>query len=190
MNPSAKLPVTFAKSDADLPHPKLPVPPGPLPTPMDGIINHPPNFDVDYSEGLKVGYKWYDAENKQPLFPFGYGLSYTTYSYSGLKATVERNKVSVNFTVRNNGERAGAEIAQVYLEFPQSAGEPPKRLIGWEKLTLAPGESRSATLDINPLYLSIFDIQASHWKIMPGEYKLMAGSSSRDLPLSVTIKLE
>jgi beta-glucosidase len=95
----------------------------------------------------------------------------------------------VNFAVRNNGERAGAEIAQVYLEFPQSAGEPPKRLIGWEKINLAPGESKSVTLDIDPLYLSVFDAQANHWKILPGEYKVMAGSSSRDLPLSATVQL-
>ena len=81
------------------------------------------DFDIDYTEGLKVGYKWFDAENKEPLFAFGDGLSYTTFAYSGLKAGLD----GVSFTVRNTGQRAGAEIAQVYVGLPAAAQEPPKR---------------------------------------------------------------
>ena len=119
VNPSAKLPATFARSDADLPHPAIfgsdqrPTPPA---TPPPGGVSAPPQrfqmkpFDIDYTEGLKVGYKWFQAENKQPLFAFGHGLSYTSFAYSDLTATID----SVSFTVRNTGKRAGAEIAQVY----------------------------------------------------------------------------
>jgi beta-glucosidase len=92
-------------------------------------------------DGLKVGYKWYDAENKPVLFPFGFGLSYTTYSYSGLKVT-PGNPTVVGFTVKNTGSHAGAEIAQVYAALPAAAGEPPKRLVGWSKVSLDPGESK------------------------------------------------
>ena len=86
------------------------------------------SFSVHYDEGVKVGYKWYDAENKPVLFPFGYGLSYTTYSYSGLKVTPGA-ETTVAFTVKNTGSRAGTEIAEVYAGLPASAGEPPKRLV-------------------------------------------------------------
>ena len=148
VNPSARLPVTFAKSDADLPHPEVP-----------GIDlkppNRPPPFDVNYTEGLKVGYKWFEAEHKQPLFPFGYGLSYTTYAYSALKA--DANTRTVSFTVTNTGRRAGAEVAQVYVTLPSAAGEPFKRLIAWERVQLKAGESKTVTLPLDPLYLSIFN---------------------------------
>jgi len=112
VNPSAKLPVSFAKTDADLPHRKIFG--GDLqPVEKDKL----PPFDIDYTEGLKVGYKWFDAEDKEPLFAFGHGLSYTAFAYSGLKAGID----SVSFTVRNTGTRAGAEIAQVYAALPAEA---------------------------------------------------------------------
>jgi len=91
-------------------------------------------FDIEYDEGLLVGYKWYDAKNKQPLFPFGYGLSYTTYSYSGLKAS----SAQVTFDVKNTGKRAGAEIAEVYATLPLAAGEPFQRLVAFKKIALEP----------------------------------------------------
>ena len=115
-----------------------------------------PTFDVHYDEGLKVGYKWYDAEKKPVLFPFGYGLSYTTYGYSDLKVTPGKD-TTVTFTVKNTGSRAGAEIAQVYAALPADAGEPPKRLVGWSKVQLGPGESKQVTMTVPPLYLSIYD---------------------------------
>ena len=101
-----------------------------------------PPFQTTYDEGLKVGYKWYDAEKKPVLFPFGFGLSYTTYAYSGLTREERRRTIAVTFTVKNTGKRAGTEIAQVYASLPDAAGEPPKRLIGWARVDLAPGESK------------------------------------------------
>ena len=183
VNPSGKLPATFAKSDADLPHPQVPgihlMKMSPRGYPM---VTEP--FDVEYTEGLKAGYKWFDAEGKTPLFPFGHGLSYTTFAYSGLSASIDR----VSFTVRNTGRRAGAEIAQVYVGLPTAAQEPPKRLVAWEKVPLAPGESKTVTLAIEPKLLSIFDDQKGQWELLPGEYRFFVGASSRETPLTALVK--
>ena len=194
-NPAGKLPITFPKSDADLPHANIVKPPV-TSTTKDGdtdawkkIAAGLPPFETTYDEGLKVGYKWYDAEGKQPLFPFGYGLSYTTYAYSGLKVT-PGGKVSVSFTVTNSGQRAGAEVAQVYAALPASAGEPPKRLVGWSKVKLNAGEIKEVTVDIDPLYLSIFNAEKDAWQKVSGDYTFMVGASSRDLPLKKTVNLQ
>ena len=183
VNPSAKLPMTFPRSVADLPHPQLVTPPpgatGNAAVQKSGEAK--PTFSVHYDEGVKVGYKWYDAEHKPVLFPFGYGLSYTTYRYSGLKLG-EGDKHSVTFTVTNIGSRPGTEIAEVYAGLPAAAEEPPKRLVGWTRLTLQPGESREVSVSIDPKYLSIYDEQQG-WKLVSGQYTLMVGGSSEDLPL-------
>jgi len=192
VNPTGKLPVTFAKSDTDLPHPQIPglvPPPPPSATPEAGRGGRGGRgrmapFDIDYSEGLKVGYKWFDAEKKDPLFAFGHGLSYTTYAYSGLKAGID----TVTFTVRNTGKRAGAEIAQVYAALPSAAQEPPKRLVAWDRIPLAPGESKTVTLAIDPKFLSIFNEQKDGWELLPGEYQFLVGGSSRSTPLTATVK--
>jgi beta-glucosidase len=188
-NFSGKLAVTFPAADTDLPHPVVPAPAGKKPTPFDGLMDSQPPFPAAYDEGLKVGYKWFDAEKKAPAYPFGFGLSYTSFAYSGLKAAGGASP-EVSFSVRNTGNRAGQEAAQVYLAFPAAAGEPPKRLIGWEKVELQAGESKTVTTKIDPLYLSVFDAATGHWKIVPGEYKVMAGPSSAALPLSVDVSLE
>jgi len=123
------------------------------------------------------------------LFPFGYGLSYTTYSYSGLKVTAGK-ETTVSFTVKNTGSRAGAEIAEVYAALPASAGEPPKRLVGWSKVRLNPGESREVSVSVDTKYLSIYDESADGWKLAPGSYTFMAGGSSQALPLSEKVTLK
>jgi beta-glucosidase len=188
VNPSAKLPVTFPKSEADLPHPTLAgmqyVPEGEH---HNMHVEFPP-FDVNYDEGLKVGYKWFEAEGKEPLFPFGFGLSYTTYSYSSLAATAEK-ELKVTFSVTNTGERAGAEVAQVYALLPASAGEPFKRLIGWEKIQLAQGETKTVTVTVDPQYLSIFSVEKNGWELVPGDYKVYVGGSSKSTPLSTTVRI-
>jgi beta-glucosidase len=195
VNPCAKLPATFAKSEADLPHPQIPGMQPPAPAPSTPPAGAPATagrggrggmaaFDIDYTEGLKVGYKWFDAEGKEPLFAFGHGLSYTTFAYSGLKAGID----SVTFTVRNTGKRAGAEIAQVYAGLPSAAQEPPKRLVGWEKIRLAPGESKTVTVPLEPKFLSIFNEQKDDWEVMPGEYKIFVGGSSRSTPLTAVVR--
>lgn len=188
VNPSAKLAVTFPMSDADLPRPKLPAPASGIPSALEGIMNKMPPFDIRYDEGLKVGYKWYEAENKKPLFAFGHGLSYTTYQYSALQAQGGAG-LSVSFAVQNSGSVAGEEIAQVYLTFPKAAGEPGQRLIGWEKVALAPGETKTVSMKIDPHYLSIYNDKTNKWEIVSGEYEVRAGAASDQLPLSSKVKL-
>ena len=179
VNPCGKLPVTFAKADADLPHPSIPgmnllAPSG------NGRM---PDFDIDYTEGLKVGYKWFDAEGKEPLFPFGFGLSYTSFAYSNLKAAMD----GVSVIVRNTGKREGAEIDQVYVGLPPAANEPPKRLVAWRKIRLAPGEQKTVALTLEPKFLSIFNEQKDAWELLPGQYKFFVGGSSRNTPLTTLV---
>lgn len=199
VNPSGRLPLTFPKSEADLPHPIHTSPqkadanhPNPQLPGFPGLIGsfmvEGPWFDVNYDEGLKVGYKWYDAENKAVLFPFGFGLSYTTFAYSDLQA-IAGDGLSVTMKVKNTGARAGEETAQVYLTLPASAQEPPKRLVGWSKVPLQAGEQKDVTIKVEPLMLSVFDADKEQWSITPGKYKVWAGSSSRDLPLSAEVTL-
>jgi beta-glucosidase len=186
VNPAGKLAVTFPRSEADLPHPTLP---GSNVEPrMERFPGAPPNaprfpqlppFDIDYTEGLKVGYKWFDAENKKPLFPFGHGLSYTTFSYGALTVTGK----DLSFSVTNTGSRPGAEIAQVYVALPPAASEPPRRLVAWEKVALAPGESKTVHLSLAPKLLSIWDTKNKAWTLPPGEYTVHVGGSSRNTPL-------
>ena len=193
VNPSAKLPVTFPRSEADLPHPTVVKPPkATVDANHQGwqrIAQGLPVFQVSYDEGVKVGYKWYDAENKPVLFPFGYGLSYTTYSYSNLSVTPGKNP-QVSFTVTNTGGRAGSEIAEIYASLPASAAEPPKRLVGWSKVKLNPGESKEVTVDVDGKYLSIFNVERNGWQLLEGEYVFIAGGSSQDLPLKQTVNLK
>ncbi len=184
VNPSAKLPVTFAKDDAQLPHPIVPG--------LEGVTAKAPNrehkvkpFDLNYTEGAKVGYKWFEATNKQPLFPFGFGLSYTTYAYSGL--TVDDANRTVHFTVRNTGQHEGTEIAQVYVALPSAAKENYKRLSAWQRVKLAPGESKDVTLTLQPLSLTVFNTDQNGWQLLPGDYNVMAGPSSSETPLKATL---
>jgi beta-glucosidase len=194
VNPSGKLPMTFPLSVDDLPHPTLVKPPpasehfsGPV-SPLEWARGLPP-FDVNYDEGVKVGYKWYDAEHKAVLFPFGYGLSYTTYRYAGLKVA-PGDAVQVSFTITNTGKRDGEEIAEVYAALPEAAQEPPKRLVGFTKVALAAGESKKVTIDVDRKYLSIFNVEKNGWQLLPGEYTLMVGGSSMKLPLKQTVHLD
>ena len=142
-----------------------------------------------YDEGVKVGYKWYDAEKKPVLFPFGYGLSYTTFHYSGLTVTATRPPARSRppSPSANTGAREGAEIAEVYAALPASAQEPPKRLVGFTKVTLKPGEKKTVEVEIDPKYLSIFDEDKDGWTLVPGDYTIMAGGSSDKLPLKAAI---
>jgi beta-glucosidase len=191
VNPSGKLPNTFPKSVEDLPRLTITQPPS---HPFSGPVSPEtwakgaPAFEVGYDEGLKVGYKWYDAEKKPVLFPFGYGLSYTTFAYSHLKASAGDN-VSVSFTLKNTGKREGEEIGEVYATIPDPI-EPPKRLIGWSKVKLAAGEEKTVTVEVPRKYLSIWDEPNNAWKLLPGDYTIMVGGSSDKLPLKTTISLK
>ena len=183
VDPSGKLPVTFAARDADLPHPQVPGlerAKAALGT-ADGASDVKTSFDVQYSEGTRFGYKWFDSEKKEPLYEFGFGLSYTTFAYAGLK--VDAGGHAVSFTVTNTGLRAGDEIAEVYVELPPEAGENFKRLAGWQRVPLAPGESKSVTVTLDPLTMSVFDVATDSFELPKGSYRVLVGPSSREAPL-------
>jgi beta-glucosidase len=193
VNPSGKLPITFPKGEADLPHTTIVKPPKESLPPSEGdswtkILEGLTAFQTTYDEGLKVGYKWYDAEKKSVLFPFGYGLSYTSFAYSDLKVTAGET-VHLSFTVKNTGKRAGAEVSEVYASLPATAGEPPKRLVGWSKVKLNPGESKDVTVEVEPLFLSIFNVEQKGWQRVPGDYTFLVGGSSQNLPLKAAAAL-
>ena len=163
-NPSGKLAVTFPLNEQQGPATK------PDEYPGDGKV-------VNFTEGLLVGYRWYDAKNQTPLFPFGHGLSYTAFRYSDLK--VEQTTVKVR--ISNIGKRAGAEVVQLYLGYPDAAGEPPKQLKGFEKVWLKPGEAKVVSLPVSRESLSVWDDGKHDWKVVPGTYTVNVGSSSRDI---------
>jgi beta-glucosidase len=192
VNATGKLAMTFPKSEQDLPHPTIPVltkeDEGQGTGAVNGRTHVESKYSVSYDEGVKVGYKWYEAEHKQPLFPFGYGLSYTTYAYSDLKTDSAQKTVS--FAVKNTGERAGAEIAEVYATLPDAAGEPFKRLVGWQRVELAPGESKTVSVTVDPQLISIFDEQKNGWELLPGAYMILAGPSSAETPLKGAFQLQ
>jgi beta-glucosidase len=191
VNPSGKLPLSFPRNDSDLPRPKI----QPLPQRQQETANADPlppsgplaDYAVHYDEGAAVGYKWYESQQKQPLFPFGFGLSYTTYAYSGL--TVDSDHKTVRFTVKNTGKRAGDEIAQVYARLPKGSDEPYKRLAGWTRVSLAPGESQTVSVSIDPRVLQTFDEGTESWKLAPGYYEVLVGPSSADTPLTGRLQL-
>ena len=199
VNPTGKLAITFPKSDADLPHPTLVLPPktsqpnyAGMQDPSDFMkiaAKGLPPFPVNYDEKLKVGYKWYDAEKKAVLFPFGFGLSYTTYAYSGI-SVAPGDSTTVSFTVKNTGSKSGTEIAQVYAVLPDAAGEPPKRLVGWTRIELKPGESKQVSVPVTRDRLSIYDEASNDWKLVPGDYVIRVGGSSQDLPLHQSLALK
>jgi beta-glucosidase len=198
-NPTAKLAITFPKDDSDLPHPALVLPPPESRPPrrmgMDGssfmasMAKGLPPFQVYYDEKLEVGYKWYEAREKSVLFPFGFGLSYSTYEYSDLAVSPGKT-VSVTFSVKNVSNAAGTEIAEIYASLPSQAGEPPKRLVGWSRIKLLPGESKQVSIPISDDRLKIYDEESNNWRLVPGTYTIRVGGSSQNLPLVNSIRLE
>jgi beta-glucosidase len=177
VNPSGKLPQTFPKTQSDLPTQ--------TPEQYPGVNGH-----AVYSEGLEVGYRWYDARGVEPLFAFGHGLSYTTFAYSGLMLKkLSGGNVSVSFTLQNTGSRAGAEVAQVYVGHPAAIGEPPKQLKGYRKVFLQPGESTQVALTLDPNAFAYWSTAQGGWAVGGGTYRILVGSSSRDLSLQGTVNL-
>jgi beta-glucosidase len=176
---SAKLPLSFPRDDGQLPHPQI----AGLTT--KAAAKAPALFDVDYNKaGAAVGYKWFEMKHLKPLFPFGFGLSYTRYAYSGL--AVDRDGHTASLTVRNTGQRAGTEIAQVYAVLPKASGEPYKRLVGFTRVQLAPGASKRITVPLDPLCLSIYDTSRNAMVRVAGTYTILAGPSSADTPLKAS----
>jgi beta-glucosidase len=176
VNPGGKLPQTFPKAMADLPIKNQSQYPG-----VDDAKGVP---HAAYSEGLKVGYRWYDSQGIEPLFPFGFGLSYTKFSISGVhvKSIVGGAAGAlVGAAVKNTGARAGAEVVQLYVGLPPQTGEPPKQLRSYRKVSLQPGESKTVTMKLGSRAFSYWSSDAGGWVVAKGCYRLMVGSSSRDI---------
>ena len=143
----------------------------------------------DYSEKLNVGYRWYDSTGSQPLFPFGFGLSYTTFKLGHFAVKPAGSGVTVKLDVTNTGKRQGAEVVQVYVGHPAANGEPPHQLRAFAKVQLKPGETKPVTVTIDSDSFSTYDSEAHKWVHRPGTYQILAGTSSRDLPLQSSIAI-
>jgi beta-glucosidase len=190
VNPSGRLPVTFPVSEAQLPHPKIQGDPRGAPLGPVGRGGHyGAIFTAMYDEGAAVGYKWFFERAKRPLFPFGFGLSYTTFALSDLSANVSGAAVTASVTVRNSGERAGAATPEFYVSGPKGANIP-LRLVGWERMELKPGEERQVTASIDPRLLATFDEAARKWRIEPGAYQLTAGFDFGRRKLAASFELQ
>jgi beta-glucosidase len=170
VNPSGHLPVSFPASLDQLPHPQA-----------------PGKSEFHYDEGAQVGYKWYDSRTLTPAFPFGHGLSYTRFHFSGLTARVAGGTIKVQFSVRNMGRVAGKAVAQLYAAAP--GWEAPRRLVGFDKVELAPGRAGQVTLGIDPRLLADFDTASRCWRLAPGKIRLELGDSSADLTQRATLVL-
>jgi beta-glucosidase len=181
-DPSGHLPVTFPASLSQVP--------------ASTTAQFPGNgSQVQYSEGIDVGYRWYDANNITPLFPFGFGLSYTTFSFSNLQvtpATVDGTQsAQVSATITNTGQQAGSDVAQLYLGDPSASGEPTRQLTGFQRVNLAPGASAQVSFTITPQDMSWWDDSANGWTQTEGTYNVYVGDSSApsDLPLHGTFTM-
>jgi beta-glucosidase len=186
VDPAGRLTLTFPRTAALVPTATREQWPG-----VDGTST--------YSEKLDVGYRWYDANHIRPLFPFGFGLSYTTFKLDHLMVRPQKleGALSPNTTgltatvsVTNTGSRPGVEVVEAYVDQPKTNGEPPRQLCGFAKVFLTPGESRTVTLALNPRAFFIFDVRRAGWRSPAGIYEILVGTSSRDLPLSTPITVE
>jgi beta-glucosidase len=179
VDPSGKLPVTFPVSLADVP--------ASTPAQWPGV-----GGKVEYSEGLLVGYRWYDAKGITPLFPFGFGLSYTSFAFSNLVVAptlAPGATATVSVDVTNTGRVTGAETVQAYVGDPASVGEPPEQLKGFDKVTLAPGQTATVSLPLGPQSFSTWDSATQSWTEATGQYSVMVGDSSSNLPEVATVAI-
>ena len=177
VNPSGRLPLTFPQADDQLPRPVIPsAAPG---TP----------FDLSYVEGADLGYRWFERKNLKPLFPFGYGLSYTTFRIDALSAIASNGTLSASVDVTNQGAITGSETVQLYAAPPVPSGNDVRRLVGWSKIELKPGEKRRVTIVAEPRLLATFDASRHAWRMADGAYQVSAGDSSAALGQSVSIHL-
>jgi beta-glucosidase len=175
VDPSGKLPCTFPRSLADTPaqHGGARAYPG-----VDGVVH--------YDEGLLVGYRWYYAKKIEPLFPFGFGLSYTSFSYSNLRVTSKGPAAAlVECDITNTGTRPGAEVAQLYVrDAHSSVMRPEKELKGFAKVSLAPGETKTVSIGLNARSFAYYSPEKHSWLVEAGDFGILVGSSSRDIRLS------
>lgn len=179
VNPSGHLPITFPAAETQLPRVKV-----------DGYPEvKDQRFDVTYSEGATVGYKWFDANKQEPLFPFGFGLSYTNFEFNDLKAVVKNNQLNISFSVKNTGVVAGKEVAQVYIAPLNTKWEAPKRLGAFQKVDLKPGESTQVSVSVDPRLLGMYQGKTKTWKIAKGQYEVILATSATEPQARVKVKL-
>ncbi|HZF43425.1 MAG TPA: beta-glucosidase [Sphingomonadaceae bacterium] len=186
VEPAGRLPITWPTSEKQLPRPVL-----------DGYAhqvgaplveeNHLPDFPVGYREGADVGYRWFEKQNHKPLFPFGHGLTYTSFTYDDLRLT-GGERPTVRFTVRNSGGRKGTEVAQVYARPPMPGAA--RRLIGWQRVELRPGEARTLEITADPRLLGRFDMATNSWNVPAGELRVEVGRHAGDAALSGVTKVQ
>jgi len=179
VNPSGRLPQTFPRRMED--HPAFDNYPG-------------ENGKVHYGEGVFVGYRRYDQRGLEPLFPFGHGLSYTTFEYTNLRLSSEaitpEQRLTVSLDVTNTGQRAGQEVVQLYVRDETASVErPPKELKGFAKITLAPGETKTGTFTLDPRSLAFWDVVHHAWGAEAGRFEVLVGSSSRDIRAQASFML-
>ncbi|MCW2945061.1 MAG: Beta-glucosidase [Actinoallomurus sp.] len=183
VDPSGKLPQTWPASMSQLPT----ADPSRYPGTVDVSTN---TTSYHYSEGLDVGYRWYDAKRLTPMFPFGFGLTYSRFSFSGIsvspRAADAAGDVRVTATVTNTGTRIASDVAQLYVGDPARAGEPPKQLKGFQRVTLRPGRSQRVIFTVAASDLRTWDGNAHAWTANVGTYRIFVGDSSRDLPLAAS----
>ena len=173
VNPSGRLPATFAADAGQLPRAK---PVGSdRPQPAGAAPDAGGSFPVDYSEGSSVGYRWFAQKGSKPLFPFGYGLSYTRFSYGALSVTGGK-ALSASIAVTNTGKREGVETVQLYLKKGPARSQ--QRLLGWAQVKLKPGETRTVQIAAEPKLLADWSDQAHGWRIAPGRYEVFAGPNA------------
>jgi len=174
VNPSGKLPVTFPAAEGDWFSTSTLQYPG-----ASGVMQ--------YSEQLLVGYRWYDAMGRAPLFPFGHGLSYASFSYSNLQISgnILSSGLAVTFDLQNLGSMQGTEVTQLYVTYPFNAGEPPKILRGFAPIDLQPNEVKQVNFNLGRSSVSVYNAATAQFEVFPGTYIIYVGSSSRDLRIKV-----
>ncbi|MHA1442971.1 MAG: beta-glucosidase family protein, partial [Candidatus Heimdallarchaeota archaeon] len=180
VNPSGKLPLTFPKELSDSPAHK-------------STKTYPGDDKVIYEEGIFVGYRHFDKENVEPLFPFGFGLSYTDFSYENLKVDKKEflgdETLAISVEVTNTGDKSGAEVVQLYVTDPKcSVPRPEKELKGFEKVMLKAKETKTVTFTLEPRGFAFYDIKTKDWLVEDGKFTIHIGKSSRDLCLKTDVK--
>ena len=179
-SPGGRLPITFPRDETQGPVTRMRNYPGL--TAADGSLDK-----AYFDEGLLTGYRWFDAKNQTPLFPFGHGLSYSNIEISNVKLDAGAAQPGVTATLRNRGTRSDSEVLQVYLGFPSNAGEPPKRLAAFTKVALAPGASQQVRIALPESAFEIWDDAGEHRMTPAGQYTVMVGRSSRDLVFKASL---
>lgn len=188
VNPSGHLPISFPAGNNQLAHPAIAG--ANLPDSLSADAKYA--TDITYDEGAAIGYKWYDVKGFTPLFAFGRGFSYTTFATSDLKTALMGNSLTVSFVVKNTGKLAGKAVPQVYLapaDYTAVGWEAPKRLAGFSKVALKPGEQRTIKLTIDPRLLATYMTAANSWQIKEGTYHVMLGQASDSLTQTVDVRL-